>query len=275
MPYENILRLLVCALAIFFALILIPYFISRSRLVISYVLRLKPLWIRDVSQDNVEMSPELQQMESDLYQLGFGRLGILLIRSRLTTNPLHEWHYANADGSIYAESVQMGANQPALMQFATRFSDGSFVVTRYSVGENLETPMYASHFARYSLENALRYHQWKIADWQQTHGEPIPVQGLEDTSAHDEEYRQHYQHLEGRRGIAIHTILALLCAWFIILGYIIPRIVVNDSSVEQATRMLALHIGSLAVAAVLLMVLPRLLTTQRGAVDEGYEGTTA
>lgn len=277
MPSENILRLLVCTLAIFFGLLSIPFFISLIRIVIISLLRLKPLWVSDVSNENIEMSAEVQQTEAALYQLGLGRLGILQVRTRLTSNLLYEWHYFNADGSIYAEVVQINPKLPALVQFATRFSDDSFVITRYNMGDNIETPMYASHFARHSLENALRYHQWKIADWQQTHGDPIPVQSLEDTYTHDEAYRQHHQRLDNRRGTVINTILALLFAWFILLGIITPLTVLRDPTAGQATQMLVLLIGSIVVGVILWRVLIRQLVTQRGAVDEGYEseGATA
>ena len=111
----------------------------------------------------------------------------------------YEWIYGSPMTFIYAEVVTFQPEFAILVQFATYFPDDALIVTRYPLGENIDTPMFHSHYAEKDVAYAWAYHVDLVNRAKATHGEPLAVLKFDQALEYEKIYNERYSLRDQRR----------------------------------------------------------------------------
>jgi hypothetical protein len=209
--------------------------LAAKNLILTYF-RFK-MQVEDVSQERIPLPEGAEDIEGELWTLGFEPIGILRIKLFGSRTPVHEWLYAIQDGRIYAEVAPLGLkNKPAITGFYTRFPDDAMIITNYPVGENIVTPNFQSRFAAYSLEAAYEHHVQQITRWEKVHGAPVIVRTVSEILQSDDVYRQLHRRRNHRRLLIIQSIsLVIALASFITASMVLVSTRTDNASFQTVS----------------------------------------
>src|SRR5688500_186720 len=112
----------------------------------------KPVGAEQLPLDAVGAAPRWDSAIHYLSGPGFKPLVVERIRLFLFSRVEHEWLCAAEDGQIYVELAHFKRQDRVLVLFLTCFADDAMLMTGYPIGENVDAPMFHSHFAAYSLQ---------------------------------------------------------------------------------------------------------------------------
>lgn len=190
MTYLNVTDIVLCLFCAFTI-----YWLLRTNIkMLRFILYGKPLESKEVPWDSVAMTPELEERDAQIRGQGFTPLTLSEILFYPTSKTGHAWTYTNEEGTIWAETMQ----DPHLTQYASLFSDDAIVITRIPFGENIDTPMYHSRFAKRNLEAAYQYHLQMVKERGPEHGALYRAHKREDLEHYETIFREKYRTLDFR-----------------------------------------------------------------------------
>ena len=210
----NVPGMIVCLICAFLILAILGSFIKAIR----FVLFRKPNICQEEPWDSIAMPPELQKLDAQIQAQGFHPLGLLNCTNTLATAP--SWFYSNEEGTIWVETVQVTAEDPAMMQYGSRFEDEALILTYFPEGETIETEMFHCRFAAKEMDAAYHYHKQMVKEWRPLHGQIHKADTLENARKYYPIYFERYQTLTFRRtaiDLALLTVVGLLALGMMLL----------------------------------------------------------
>jgi hypothetical protein len=169
----------------------------------------EPEYVRVFQGSLPPSNPQLDHLHWTLHQLDFHLLGMLQIKMPRDKRLKYEWIYGAPVPFVYAEVVTFHPNFSSFVQFSTRFPDDALIVTRYPMGENIDTPFFHSHYADQRVDYAWAYHVDLVNREKAMHGEPLSVNRFDDALEHDKLYARLYALRDQSRLVRANLVAAI------------------------------------------------------------------
>jgi hypothetical protein len=166
----------------------------------------------DVSGEHRPMPPKLMAWANELKQLGFVRLGELeavlpaigLLRSLTRRTERHTaWIWVDP------ERVTEAAVVPGLVEFSSRYADGSYVETMYPIGEQIDDRDLIIRRVKSSVSDAYARHREILDARMAEHGPLRPISTMADQAVHDRVYRVRHARRQLRTPLIVRGLLPL------------------------------------------------------------------
>lgn len=197
--------------------------------------------------DSMAMLSELHDLDLRVQLQGFNPLGLLNVKIKISPDRHPEWLYTNLEGTIWVEAIQLGPDQPAMVQYSTLFRDNAMIITRFPQGEQISTATYHSRFAAEDVDAAYGYHIQKVKEWRTVHGKPCVVNSVDDVKAYDTIWHRTHRAKDYSRVVWVYIIKAVLALLTALLmaynGWLIWATGFERSEVFIVTFFAALLLG--------------------------------
>lgn len=156
----------------------------------SRLTRFQGIQFEDITSQDIPMPEYGLKFEQEIQSLDFRPLGKLAPREPDQGDADTAWVYANEDGSTAAQTLAPVRFNRAFMVFTSFFPDGSVVETHFPSQTTLRASNYWSTGGYASISSAYQAHREKLALFNSTHGDAIPILTLDAYREQGRSYRQ-------------------------------------------------------------------------------------